>query len=169
MDPVATKTPEDPYIEVASLDQWAKGKYKIAIFKNDVDRLVKDSTWVKTEAQEEEDASQLRPGVDKVKTNNLYVLLAFFVEAFASTATHYRKNDEPNASNIAAHFAAVITASNYKNSLSAHTADNIRRVISEAMLRKRQKQLKKSYVNGVLEPIVEPILKESDQQGENEC
>lgn len=157
LDIEASKETGNPQIMLSSLDRWAQTKYKIFIFATDPDhQTIASGIMAKTEPSDVEDASQLRPDVGQVKTNNLYVLLAFFVEAFAATASHYRENDEPNAKEIAMHFEAVVTAANNKNMLTGHAWENIRKVIAEAMLRKAQKQLKKSYVNGVLQPIVLP-------------
>lgn len=135
VDPVATKTPEDPYIEVASLDQWAKGIYKIAIFKKDVDQLVKAGTSVKAEVQEEEDKS----GV--VKLNNLYITLAFLADYIGSLSPVNKTGDRPNCDAVGEIVETFAKAANKDQVMPAQTKQTVRKLIAEAQKRKLRKLL----------------------------
>lgn len=136
-------TPKNPHITLASLDQWAQEKYSIFIFKKNVNKPISGSSITQSKKGEEhEEKSSLKDDFGPIRERNFLVTFAFFIEEFSETAPLYRVNDEPNAIRIAEHFEKAITAANHNNQVSGQSVQTIRKLITEAMRRKKKVLMK---------------------------
>ena len=131
VDKKASKNAGTPQLRLSSLDLWARKKYNIYIFEDDVDVPRKNM-------QDDENLSD-KGSLKKVSANNLYVTLAFFVDAFSKTATAYHSESGPTVIAIAKRIEAVAKAANGKDGVpdgQSHGAIKLR--IVEAMKRKKR-------------------------------
>ena len=142
IDTTATITLSDPYISLSSLDAWAKETYKFSIFVQDDAPPTVES--VIDQLKKQQDASCENDDLGKVKANNVYITLAFFVEAFAKTQSKFTEHGEPNAIAIGKHFSDVIFKANNDNKLSGQSDENIRKLIALALKSKKAMNLKRS-------------------------
>lgn len=137
VDHVATPTPQDPYIEVASLDEWATKKYEINIFKTQPDQLLIGDINDAISADHGE-PPEVEEG--KVLTDNLYVSFAFLVEAFSKTATGFHDESGPIVIAIAKRIEALAKeAYGGKEFMPSQKHGAIKIKIAEAMKRKKRR------------------------------
>ena len=130
IDKKASKEAGSPQLRLSSLDLWSRRKYGISIFEDDAN--------VSQQTIEDAEASSEDGSLKKVAANNLYVTLAFFVDAFSKTATAYHSESGPTVIAIAKKIEAVAKAANGKDGVpdgQRHGAIKLR--IVEAMKRKK--------------------------------
>lgn len=122
------------HLTLSSLDQWARNKYDISIFETAVEKSSEGNST--SQSIQPENEATLNGGLSKLKADNLYTTFAFLVEAFSQTLTKYGKDSKPNVSAIAKHIEAIAAKTSVQDGQDQET---IRKLISEAMKRKKKK------------------------------
>ncbi|NMM15470.1 MAG: hypothetical protein HHJ17_18280 [Rhodoferax sp.] len=143
VDKTATKTLNDPYIALSSLDLWAIKKYEFSIFslEGSAPTIVEVTKKIRQRQGDVNETGDL----GKVKAGNILTTLALFVEAFAKTAPKYGGVvDEPNVLEVAKYFSGVAFVANNENELSGQSVENIRKLISAALRSKKALTLKRT-------------------------
>jgi hypothetical protein len=134
VDRSATKTPTNPYIEVASLDEWVQSKYEkslTAIVPYQSAKGINGLENIDDDAEEES---------HKVLTDNLYISFGFLVEAFSKTLPAYHDDDGPIVMAIARRLETMAKeAYGGKDFLPGQKRGAIKLKIVEAMKRKKAK------------------------------
>ena len=116
LDQYATKTPEDPYITLTSLADWAFKKYNITLFK-----LIKPVTFDDLGFSQQEIIESLSN--DSGDSTHLLVTFALLVEAFSKTGNAFKKSGSPNAKTIAAEIKSQIPKRGESITLSQRSID----------------------------------------------
>lgn len=166
IDKVETEKSGESYLTLSSLDEWAQTKYKFSIFDDGILETEENVSKeiVATDKITQQDGlsfeepinnqqSDIDPdGPDEVKNrilvNNIYLTLAFFLEAFSQTLPKYRKGTEPNCDAIASHFERAAIAANKIFYLYGHRSENLRKLFRKAVATKHKLGLKNTYPNG---------------------
>lgn len=125
-------------IRLSSLETWATKRYGISVLGSDVEQLADSHQNEQSSVDEEEPSAD--GGLDKQKADNLFISLAFLVDAFAQTAEAYRSGDRPNVIAISKRIEAVAKAANKNVEIPVGQGfEVIRKRITEAMKRKNKK------------------------------
>jgi hypothetical protein len=91
IDQQATPNPENPYITVMSLAQWASKEYKIDLFPS-----ANQITFKELSLSQQEMEESIGDGLGSEGTTNLQITFALLVEAYASTGNTFRHEKHPN-------------------------------------------------------------------------
>jgi hypothetical protein len=138
LDLVATKTPGEPHIEIASLDAWWKDRGNGSIYSITPYLAAFGDKKVDLSAEQGESCVEVEAG--NVLTDNLYVSFAILVEAFSKTATAYHSENGPTVIAIAKRIETLAKEANGgKDYLPGQRHGAIKLKIVEAMKRKRAK------------------------------
>lgn len=127
VDPVATVTPDNPYITLSTLDHWAKDKYGISVLNADPDQpanqnpeLAGSAAQLKLDLAKSQELNEKYAG-GKPEVS-LLVTFAFLIDAFLDQVrkhgdekqkeTFFKGKDNTNFSAIAEHLEDLMATAN---------------------------------------------------------